>query len=410
MVLVNLAYFEIGLMVSIMGAIIPDIIKAYGLNLSAAASLPVAYYLSFGIMAIPSGMLIERFTYKKILLAAYLTVLAGILLFIFSGHYYGHISSIFIIGCALTAVQVLSFPLIRDVVGAQKLPVHVTLNTFMYGIGAFASPYFYTLITKGMAGTQAAFPLNVLRYLSNGAHPWLAVYHIFLVLFLATTLAILLVRFPKVHLTEAEKVGNLDAFKELLRNRYFYLFFFSLFSYAACEQGISNWITQFLSTYHAVDPQAAGSVVLSLYWLLLSVGCIAGMLLLRYFRAVGILLFFTLAALLFFLAALFSGRALAIWCFPLVGLFHSVIWPLILSLAMNTINKHHGSLSGLLFAASSGGAFGAMAVGKLGDVFGLRLGLLFLIVCYAVVLGVYFWVREKKEGRPKTGTLKVARS
>lgn len=409
-VLVNLAYFEIGLMVSIMGALIPDIIKAYNLNLSAAASLPVAYYLSFGIMAIPSGLLIERFTYKKILLAAYAIVLAGILLFIYSGHYYSRITSIFVIGCALTVVQVLSFPLMRDVMGAQKLPFHITLNTFMYGVGAFASPYFYTLIIKGIADPAAAFPFTILRQLSNSAYPWLAVYYLFLALFLATTLVIIFVRFPPVHLTEAERIGNSGAFKELLNNKYFYLFFCALFSYAACEQGISNWITQFLSSYHAVDPQATGSLVLSGYWFLLSVGCVAGMLLLRYLRAVSIVLFFALAALACFCLALFGGRSLAIGCFPLVGLFHSVIWPLILSLAMNTINKHHGSLSGLLFAASSGGAFGAMMVGKLGDVFGLRWGLFFLTVCYSVVVSVYFWSREKKAAPSAAAGLTVIRT
>jgi fucose permease len=73
------------------------------------------------------------------------------------------------------------------------------------------------------------------------------------------------------------------------------------------------------------------------------------------------------------------------------------MWPLILSLAMNTINKHHGSLSGLLFAASSGGAFGAMMVGKLGDVFGLRWGLFFLIICYSVVASINVWSKQKKE-------------
>jgi fucose permease len=396
-VLVNLAYFEVGLMVSIMGAIIPEIIGFYGLNYAAAASLPVAYYLSFGFMAIPSGLIIEKFSYKRSLLYAYLTVLAGILLFIYSGNFPSRIASIFVIGCALTLVQVLVFPLLREVMGAEKLPFHTTLNTFMYGIGAFASPYFYTLIAQGIKNPSSVFPFNVLHAISAGSYPWLAVYYIFLAVFVITTVIIVLVRFPPVHLSASEKIGNINSFKELLSNKYLYFFFFTLFSYAACEQGISNWIPQFLNSFHAVNPQTTGSLVLSLYWLLLSLGCIFGMVLLKYFDSLKILFVFTAAAVTSFCCALFGTRGMALWFFPITGLFHSVMWPLILSLAMNTINKHHGSLSGLLFAASSGGAFGAWMVGKLGDIFGLRWGLFFLIICYSVVASINIWSKQKKE-------------
>lgn len=395
-VLVNLAYLEIGLMVSVMGALIPDIIKAYHLDYSAAASLPVAYYLSFGVMAIPSGLIIEKSSYKKALLAAYIIVTAGILLFIFNNNYHTRIASIFIIGCALTLVQVLAFPLLREVMGAAKLSFHTTLNTFMYGVGAFTSPYFYTLIIKWVENPSSAFPFGVLHSLNTGTYAWVTIYYIFLMLFVITTVIIATVKFPPVHLAQSEKIGNAKSFRNLLKNKYLYFFFFSLFSYAACEQGIANWITQFLSSYHAVDPQTTGSYVLSGYWLLLSVGCIVGMALLKYFDSVKILFAFTIAAVICFCCSLFGSRDIAVWCFPLIGLFHSVMWPLILSLGMNTINQHHGSLSGLLFAASSGGAFGAMMVGKLGDAFGLRWGLFFLIICYAVVFSINFWSRNKK--------------
>ncbi len=50
-VLVNLAYFEVGQW-SPSWELYPDIIKAYHLSYSGAASLPVAYYIAFGVLAI----------------------------------------------------------------------------------------------------------------------------------------------------------------------------------------------------------------------------------------------------------------------------------------------------------------------------------------------------------------------
>src|SRR5665647_819934 len=101
-VLVNLVYFEVGLMVSIIGAIIPDIIKAYHLSYAGAATLPLAYYISFGILAIPSGMIIEKFTYKRVLLLSYAIGITGIILFAYFKNYYSSIISLFVVGCALT--------------------------------------------------------------------------------------------------------------------------------------------------------------------------------------------------------------------------------------------------------------------------------------------------------------------
>lgn len=380
-ILVNLIYFKIGLMVSITGALIPDIIKTFKLSYSAAAALPLAYYLSFGAFAIPWGIIIEKFPYKKVLLSAYLIGVAGVILFASMKDYYSSIISLFVIGCSLTAAQVLSLPLLREAVGNARLAFHSTLNTCLYAVGSVASPYLYTLIVRGV----------------NNQYAWATVYWVFLLFFIITMVIILLVKFPAVRLAKEERIGNLNSFKELLSNKYIWFYFIALFSYAACEQGNANWISQFLFNYHAVDPQQTGALVLSWHWLLFAVGCIIGMLLLKYFDSKKILFCFTIGAMSSVLLAIYGNQQMALVAFPLVGLFHSIMWPVILSLGMNSVQKNHGSLSGLLFAASTGGAFGVMMVGRLGDAYGLRYGFLFLMICYMIVASVYAWSKTDEK-------------
>jgi len=394
-ILVNLIFFEVGLMVAVIGSIIPDIIKSFNLSLTAASYLPLSYYLSFAVLAIPAGLFIEKYSYKKVLLTAYSLGIIGIFLFAFFQNYPIAILSLFLIGCSLTVAQVAVFPLLREACGAEKLPFHSTFNQFLYGAGAFASPFLYTYFLKLSSDPHSLWAL-IIEFVHPGIALWANIYWLFLLFFLITIVIIALIKFPPVLLSSDEKLGNWSSFKTLLTNKYVVFYFIALFAYVACEQGNANWMMQFLSTFHAIDTITTGPVVLSSYWILLAAGCVVGMLLLRYLHSKTVLLIFTILAILAFSVATLGGKTLSLYAFPMVGLFHSVMWPLILAMAMNSITKFHGSLSGILFAASSGGAFGSFMVGSIGDSYGLRIGLLFLFVCYAVILSVFFWSKATK--------------
>ena len=56
--LVLLIYFVISLLTNILGPIIPEIIRSFSLSLTAAALLPFAFFIAYGLTSIPAGILI----------------------------------------------------------------------------------------------------------------------------------------------------------------------------------------------------------------------------------------------------------------------------------------------------------------------------------------------------------------
>jgi fucose permease len=92
-------------------------------------------------------------------------------------------------------------------------------------------------------------------------------------------------------------------------------------------------------------------------------------------------------------AALFGNTAMALLAFPAVGFFASVMWPVIMSLALNSLSHSHGAFAGILCTAIVGGAMVPLWIGQIGDHFGLRTGLLLLYLTFGWVLGVGFWAR-----------------
>jgi fucose permease len=77
----------------------------------------------------------------------------------------------------------------------------------------------------------------------------------------------------------------------------------------------------------------------------------------------------------------------------MVGFFAAVMYPVIFSLALNSVAEHHGSFSGILVSAIIGGAVVPLIVGGLGDLFGLRNGMLFLYLTMGYILSVGFWAK-----------------
>ena len=200
-------------------------------------------------------------------------------------------------------------------------------------------------------------------------------------------------KFPEVIKTDDEKIGALQTHIDLLKNKKVLLFFFGIFCYVGTEQGVANWMSEFLSTYHGLDPQTVGASAVSTFWGLMTAGTVLGLFLLKIMDSRKVLILFTSIVLICLAVALFGSANIARVAFPAIGFFIAVMWPIIFSLALNSIEEHHGSFSGILVTGIAGGAIVPLIVGSLGDVFGLRVGMIFLFLTYGYILSIGFWAK-----------------
>jgi fucose permease len=76
-----------------------------------------------------------------------------------------------------------------------------------------------------------------------------------------------------------------------------------------------------------------------------------------------------------------------------MGFCASVMWSIIFSLALNSVDKHHGSFSGILCTGIIGGAIVPLVIGWLGDRIGLRAGMLVLYLTLAYIFGIGLWAK-----------------
>lgn len=393
--LVMLTFFVISLLTNIVGPLVPDIIKSFELSLTLVALLPFAFFIAYGVMSIPSGLLVERYREKPVMIGAFVLAFAGALLFASVPRYPTAIVSLFLIGAGMAALQVAINPLLRVAGGEEHYAFNSVLAQLIFGGASFLSPFIYTYFVRniGRPGGEAKPLVGLMSRLVPESLPWVSVYWVFAVLVVVMILVLAFVRFPVVVRKEDERAGAWATHRTLFKNRTVILYFLGIFAYVGTEQGVANWISQFLSTYHGYDPQTVGAAKVALFWGMMTIGGIHGLFLLKFVDSRRILVGFTGSAIAFLTLGLFGPGPLAKFALPLVGFAAAVMWPIIFSLALNSVSSHHGSFSGILCTGIVGGALVPLLIGWLGDRLGLRQGLFVLYLTLGYILSIGLWAR-----------------
>jgi len=392
--LVFLVFFVVSFLTNILGPIIPDIIQSFQVSLAAAAVLPFAFFIAYGVMSIPGGFLVERYTEKPVMVASFAAGMAGALAFALHPSYSVAIVSLFVIGAGMAVLQVAVNPLLRVAGGEENFAFYSAFAQLVFGLASFISPRVYSYLVESLPNASHHGALvRLLAPVTPPRLPWVSMYWLFAVSTAAMVLLMWLVRLPRVELKSDEQPGSVEMYASLMKRPMVWLYFLCVFAYVGSEQGTADWMSKFLEQYHGLDPHTAGASAVSWFWGLMTAGCLVGMVLLKFFDSRRVLLGFSIGAIACLSAALFGPSSVSFYAFPAIGLFASIMWPTLISLALNSVSEHHGSFAGILCTGIMGGAVVPLIIGRLGDLFGLRAGLLFLYVTFGCVLSVGLWAK-----------------
>ncbi len=392
--LVFLIFFVMSFLTNILGPIVPDIIESFRVSLTAAAILPFAFFIAYGVMSIPAGFLVERFTEKPVMVASFIAGFAGALGFVLHPSYPVAIVSLFVMGGGMATLQVAINPLLRVAGGEEHFAFNSAFAQLIFGLASFISPLVYSYLVENLPhASQHGKFVQLLASITPVNLPWLSMYWLFAVSTALMVIVMVVMRLPRVERKSDEQAGSITMYRELLRRPMVWLYFGCVFAYVGSEQGTADWMSKFLSEYYGFDPHTTGATAVSWFWGLLTAGCFIGMILFKFFDSRKVLLAFSIGALACLTAALFGPARVSLYAFPAIGLFASIMWPTLVSLGLNSVSEHHGSFAGILCTGIMGGAVVPLIIGRLGDALGLRNGMMFLYLTFGCVLSVGLWAK-----------------
>ena len=388
--LIFLIFSVISFLTNILGPLVPDIIDSFDLSIGLAGFLPFSFFVAYGVMSIPSGILMEKVSEKAVLISGFVLAFFAALVFAIFTTFQIALLSLFSIGIGMAMLQVVINPLLRHTGGEKHFAFNSVLANFFFGAASFLSPLLYSYMVRSIHSDDTSSWISIFNQLVSPELKWVSLYWVFAVTCLLMIVLLAFIKFPRVELTADEKMDVGSSFRELLGNRIVWIYFIGIFCYVGTEQGIANWMSKFLQLYHSVDPATGGATAISYFWGLITIGCFVGLFLLKLFDSRSVLVVFATGGIITLLLALLGGVEIATIAFPMTGFFLSIMWSVVFSLGMNSVPRHHGTFSGILCTGIVGGAVVPLIIGGAAELVGLKTAMMIMFgtLGYILYIGI----------------------
>lgn len=391
--LIFLIFSAISFLTNILGPLVPDIIDSFNLSIGLAGFLPFSFFVAYGIMSIPAGILMERYAEKPVLIVAFALAFVAALVFAIFPTFQIALGSLFSIGIGMAMLQVVINPLLRHTGGEKHFAFNSVLANFFFGAASFLSPLLYSYMVGKIHSADSSPLIVFFNQLVSPELKWVSLYWVFAVTCLIMIVVVAVIKFPRVDLQADERIDTGTSFRELLRDRNVILYFIGIFAYVGTEQGIANWMSKFLQLYHHVDPATGGATAISYFWGLITLGCFVGLFLLKLFDSRSVLVAFASGGVITLSLALLGTLNIALIAFPLTGFFLSIMWSVVFSLGMNSVPRHHGTFSGILCTGIVGGAIVPLIIGGVAELTGLRVAMMIMFMTLGYILYIGLWAK-----------------
>src|ERR1700684_4361602 len=400
-VFVYVLFFAFGGITSLNDVIIPKLKGLFTLTYGEVMLVQSTFFTAYIIISLPAAELVRRIGYMRSAVAGLLTMTVGCLLFIPASSHglFGlFLVALFVLASGITTVQVVANPLISMLGPARTASSRLTFAQAFNSLGTTIFPYVGSILILGLLATIDPATLSGAALDAFRGAETQGMVHTYIGLAIALVVVAAVVWLERKRLVEvpAERTPILRAFNLLTRRR-FAFGSLRIFLYVGGEVAIGSVIVNYLmqSSVFGIAADMAGKHLI-FYWGGAMVGRFIGSGLLRLFSPGKVLASAALAVILLLTISANTVGLVSGWSLLAIGLFNSIMFPTIFTLASEGLGERAAEGSGVICVAIVGGAIVPLVTGNAADLWGLKLALIVPAACYITILAYGWFARRPR--------------
>lgn len=340
----------------------------FRLSNTVATLIPFVGLIMFGLLSVPVGVFQDKRGKKLVLVTGLSVILIGLLNAAFGLDSFGRfLLTVLLVGAGAAILQVAGNPIMRDVSSEGKFARNLSLGQFVKAIGSLSGP---------------VIPVVAARYFGVS---WKIIFPIYAGAILITLLAVATLRIARKE--PEHKAATLGSCLALLKNGYVFAMVSAIFLYVGAEVCVSAGIPLHLKERFALDINKVGLLGTGLFFTALTIGRLSGGVILNWMAPRKFFLLTCGVSVVGLLGLWAPDRTLAVASFFLVGLGFANIFPLVFSLAVESMPERTNELSGLMVTAIVGGAFLPPLMGFVADHSSVRTSFLVPLAAILYITG-----------------------
>jgi FHS family L-fucose permease-like MFS transporter len=391
-------FFMWGFITSLNDIIIPHLKAVFDLNYAQAMLVQFAFFTAYFVVSLPSGLLVNRLGYKNGIIIGLVTAGVGCLLFYPAASarsYPLFLGALFVLASGITLLQVAANPFVailgKPETASSRLTLTQAVNSFGTTIGPKIGAWLI-LSTAVLGATQlkALSPEALAAYRAAEAGSVQTPYVGLAAALVVLAIAIALFKLPNIDAGSAgsDVAAGTDshAHKSAWSYRHLVLGAVGIFVYVGAEVAIGSFLVNYFKE-PAIGglTESQGANYVSAYWFCAMIGRFVGTATLRVVKPGKLLMVHAIGAALLVVITMLTTGHVAMWSIIGVGLFNSIMFPTIFTIAIDGLGKHTGQGSGILCMAIVGGALIPVIQGALADRIGIHHCFIIPVACYLYI-------------------------
>jgi FHS family L-fucose permease-like MFS transporter len=391
-IMVTSLFFMWGFVHNLDPILIPHLKKSFSLTNLQSSLVDSSVFIAYFLMAIPAGLAVKKYGYKKGIIFGLLLFAIGSFLFIpaaDTGEYVFFLGALFIIACGLTILETVANPYVSLLGNPETATSRLNFAQSFNGLAATLAPIIGAriILTKGSsdeelnAMSESARQIALAAEASSVKGPYFVLGSIILLI----AIIFYFLRLPEIEQND-DQTESKNVF-QALRHKHLSWAVIAQFFYVGAQVCVFSFFILYAVEVAQIDRVLAADYLGWGCGLAFMLGRFIGVFFMRFIQSERLLAIYSIICILLCIPAIFMQGIIAVYSVIGIAFFMSIMFPTIFSLGIKGLGKDTEYGSSLIVMAIVGGAFLPLAFGYISDLSGtLQFGYIVTLICFVVIL------------------------